>query len=228
MEEDNALSTGLAAGCAGDRVGDPVSDFSLNTFLNAKARNPVSRGLNKGVVTIRRLFQFLIPRRIPMKRALFTLTSFVSCSSVVALLAAPALHAEEIASVNTNFRFTGSDRVSVEAYDDPAVAGVTCYVSRARTGGVKGTLGIAEDPSEASIACRQVAPIKIDAPLKQKADVFSERMSFIFKTLHVVRIVDAKRNTLVYLTYSDRITTGSAKNSVTAVPMPAGTTIPVK
>ena len=68
----------------------------------------------------------------------------------------------------------------------------------------------------------------IDAPLKQKSDVFSERMSFIFKTLHVVRIVDAKRNTLVYLTYSDRITTGSAKNSVTAVPMPAGTTIPVK
>ena len=164
-----------------------------------------------------------------MKRALLALTFFMSCSSFVALLAAaPALHAEEIASVNTNFRFTGSDRVTVEAYDDPAVAGVTCYVSRARTGGVKGTLGIAEDPSEASIACRQVAPIKIDAPLKQKADVFSERMSFIFKTLHVVRIVVAKRNTLVYLTYSDRITTGSAKNSVTAVPMPAGTTIPVK
>ncbi|MFK4445648.1 CreA protein [Caballeronia udeis] len=160
-----------------------------------------------------------------MKRAVFALTSL---TSFVALLAAPALHAEEIASVNTNFRFTGSDRVTVEAYDDPAVTGVTCYVSRARTGGVKGTLGIAEDPSEASIACRQVAPIKIDAPLKQKSDVFSERMSFIFKTLHVVRIVDAKRNTLVYLTYSDRITTGSAKNSVTAVPMPAGTTIPVK
>lgn len=160
-----------------------------------------------------------------MKRALVALTSL---TSLVALFAAPALHAEEIASVNTNFRFTGSDRVTVEAYDDPAVAGVTCYVSRARTGGVKGTLGIAEDPSEASIACRQVAPIKIDSPLKQKSDVFSERMSFIFKTLHVVRIVDAKRNTLVYLTYSDRITTGSAKNSVTAVPVPAGTTIPVK
>jgi CreA protein len=157
-----------------------------------------------------------------MKRALPLL------ASLTALFAVPALHAEEIASVNTNFRFTGSDRVSVEAYDDPAVAGVTCYVSRARTGGVKGTLGIAEDPSEASIACRQVGPIKIDSPLKQKADVFSERMSFIFKTLHVVRIVDAKRNTLVYLTYSDRIATGSAKNSVTAVPMPAGTTIPVK
>jgi CreA protein len=155
--------------------------------------------------------------------------------SVVALAAALATlcgaglaHAEEIASVNTNFRFTGSDRVSVEAYDDPLVQGVTCYVSRARTGGVKGTLGIAEDPTEASIACRQVGPIRFAQPLKQKTDVFSAGMSFIFKTLHVVRIVDAKRNTLVYLTYSDRIATGSPKNSVTAVPVPEGTTIPVK
>jgi CreA protein len=137
-------------------------------------------------------------------------------------------HGEEVASVNTNFRITGSDRVVVEAYDDPLVQGVTCYVSRARTGGIKGTLGIAEDPTEASIACRQVGAIHFTGPLKQQSDVFSERMSFVFKTLHVVRVVDPKRNTLVYLTYSDRIASGSAKNSVTAVPMPAGTTIPVK
>jgi CreA protein len=149
-------------------------------------------------------------------------------ASLVLLLGAGFAHAEEIASVNTNFRFTGSDRVTVDAYDDPLVQGVTCYVSRARTGGVKGTLGIAEDPSEASIACRQVGPVKIAQPLKQKTDVFSASMSFIFKTLHVVRIVDAKRNTLIYLTYSDRIATGSPKNSVTAVPITDGTTIPVK
>jgi CreA protein len=145
----------------------------------------------------------------------------------LALLAVSA-HAEEVGSVNTNFRITGSDKVVVEAYDDPQVAGVTCYVSRARTGGVKGTLGIAEDPTEASIACRQVGPIKIDGPLKHQSDVFSERMSFIFKTLHVVRIVDDKRNTLVYLTYSDRIVSGSAKNSVSAVPLPAGVTVQVR
>jgi CreA protein len=161
-----------------------------------------------------------------MKRAL--MLALRSAAPLSVLLSMPHAHAEEIASVNTNFRFTGSDRISVEAYDDPAVSGVTCYVSRARTGGVKGTLGIAEDPSEASIACRQVAPITISGPLKQKDNVFSDRMSFIFKTLHVVRIVDAKRNTLVYLTYSDRIATGSPKNSVTAVPMPAGTTVQVK
>ncbi|KVD41326.1 CREA signal peptide protein [Burkholderia ubonensis] len=144
------------------------------------------------------------------------------------LVAAPLAHAEEVGSVNTNFRLTGSDRVVVEAYDDPLVAGVTCYVSRARTGGIKGSLGLAEDPSEASIACRQVGPISFTGPLKQQTDVFSERMSFIFKTLHVVRVVDKKRNTLVYLTYSDRVVSGSPKNSVTAVPVPAATPIPVK
>lgn len=152
-------------------------------------------------------------------------------ASIVAALAtslAPLAHSEEIGSVNTNFHLTGSDRVVVEAYDDPDVAGVTCYVSRARTGGIKGTLGIAEDPTEASIACRQVGGIHFNGPVKQQSDVFSERMSLIFKTLHVVRVVDPKRNALVYLTYSDRVATGSAKNSVSAVPMPAGTTIPVK
>jgi CreA protein len=118
--------------------------------------------------------------------------------------------------------------VVVEAYDDPLVQGVTCYVSRARTGGVKGTLGIAEDPTEASIACRQVGGIHFTGPLKQQADVFSVSMSLIFKALHVVRVVDTKRNALVYLTYSDRVVSGSAKNSVSAVPMPAGTTIPLK
>ncbi len=87
---------------------------------------------------------------------------------------------------------------------------------RARTGGVKGTLGIAEDPTEASIACRQVGAIHFSGPLKQQADVFSVSMSLIFKALHVVRVVDTKRNALVYLTYSDRVVSGSAKNSVSA------------
>jgi CreA protein len=139
-----------------------------------------------------------------------------------------AAHAEEVGSVNTNFHLTGSDRVVVEAYDDPQVKGVTCYVSRARTGGIKGTLGIAEDPTEASIACRQVGTIAFDGPLKQQDDVFSERMSLIFKTLHVVRVVDAKRNALIYMTYSDRVVSGSAKNSVSAVPVPASTKIPLR
>ncbi|MGF6777946.1 CreA family protein [Paraburkholderia sp. GAS334] len=154
--------------------------------------------------------------------------SLVAASAASVACVIPLAHGEEIGSVNTNFHLTGSDRVVVEAYDDPDVAGVTCYVSRARTGGIKGTLGIAEDPTEASIACRQVGAIHFNGPVKQQSDVFSERMSLIFKTLHVVRVVDPKRNTLVYLTYSDRVATGSPKNSVTAVPMPVGTAIPVK
>lgn len=143
----------------------------------------------------------------------------------VSLLTACA--GEEIGSVNTSFRITGSDKVVIEAHDDPKVAGVTCYVSRAKTGGIKSWFGLAEDTSDAAIACRQVGEIRFAGPLPNQEDVFTERMSAVFKTLHVVRAVDAKRNTLVYMTYSDRIITGSPKNSVTAVPMPPGMTIPV-
>ncbi|WP_432262643.1 CreA family protein [Cupriavidus sp. TMH.W2] len=152
----------------------------------------------------------------------------VAVAVAVAVAAATGANAEEIGSVSTNFRMTGSDKVVIEAYDDPQVDGITCYVSRARTGGIKGQLGMAEDPPEASIACRQVGTISFKGPVRQQDNVFSERMSILFKALHVVRAVDRKRNTLVYLTYSDRIVTGSPQNSVTAVPVPAGTVIPVK
>jgi CreA protein len=118
--------------------------------------------------------------------------------------------------------------VVVEAYDDPGVAGVTCYVSRARTGGISGGLGLAEDKAEASIACRQVGPISFPRALPQQEEVFSERMSILFKKLRVERVVDTKRNTLVYLTYSDRLVDGSPKNSITAVAVDRATAIPVK
>jgi CreA protein len=101
-------------------------------------------------------------------------------------------------------------------------------VSRAKTGGIAGSLGLAEDKSEASIACRQVGPIVFEGkPLKMKEEVFSERISLVFKTLQVVRMVDVPRNTLVYLTYSDRVIEGSPQNSVTAVWLGQGTTIPL-
>jgi CreA protein len=170
-------------------------------------------------------------RRRPTPHSTGTLMKSTSLRIALAALGAllfSSAHGEEIGSVNTNFHVGGSDRVVVEAYDDPVVQGVTCYVSRARTGGVKGTLGIAEDPTEASIACRQVGELHFTGPVKQKDDVFSVSMSLIFKSLHVVRVVDTKRNALVYLTYSDRVVSGSAKNSVSAVPMPPGTTIPLK
>ena len=153
-----------------------------------------------------------------------------SAGILVLAIVCSAAQAELIGEVDTAFRWLGKDdRVVVEAYDDPKVHGVTCYVSRARTGGIKGTVGLAEDRAEASIACRQVAEtIQFPGKLPRQEDVFTERMSILFKRLHVVRVVDARRNTLVYLTYSDRVIEGSPQNSITAVPIDRSNPIPVK
>ncbi len=145
------------------------------------------------------------------------------------VLAASCARAEPVGEVDTVFKFIGPDhKIVVEAYDDPRVAGVTCFVSRARTGGIKGALGLAEDKAEASIACRQVGPISFAQPLPKQEEVFSERMSLLFKKLRIVRMVDAKRNALVYLTYSDRVIEGSPQNSVTAVAVDRATPIPLR
>jgi CreA protein len=148
---------------------------------------------------------------------------------VTVLTAAFATHAERIGEVDTVFKFIGPDhKIVVDAYDDPEVKGVTCYVSRAKTGGIKGGLRLAEDKAEASIACRQTGPISFPRPLKREDEMFSERISLVFKRLRVVRMVDATRNTLVYLTYSDRVIEGSPQNGVTAVPVDRSTPIPLR
>jgi len=144
-------------------------------------------------------------------------------------IAACTAGAEQVGEVDTVFKLIGPDhKIVVEAYDDPQVAGVTCYVSRAKTGGVKGAFGLAEDKAEASIACRQVGPVSFTEPIRKRDEIFSERQSIMFKRLRVVRMVDAKRNTLVYLSYSDRLVEGSPQNSVTAVPVDRATPIPLK
>jgi CreA protein len=149
--------------------------------------------------------------------------------SLALALFAAAAQAEQIGEVDTVFKLIGPDhKIVVEAYDDPKVAGVTCHVSRAKTGGISGALGLAEDKAEASIACRHVGPISFSKPLPQQEEVFNERLSILFKKLRIVRMVDAKRNTLVYLTYSDRLIEGSPKNSITAVPVERSNPIPVK
>lgn len=140
---------------------------------------------------------------------------------VVALaLAAGAAQAETVGEVSTVFKLLGPDhKIVVEAFDDPKVEGVTCYLSRAKTGGIKGGLGLAEDRAEASIACRQVGPIRFREALKEGEEVFKERTSLVFKTMQVVRFFDRTRNTLVYLVYSDRLIEGSPQNAVTAIPI---------
>lgn len=154
-------------------------------------------------------------------------------SLIVTLAAALALgtsaHAETIGEVSTVWKLIGPNhKVVVEAYDDPRVEGVTCYVSRAKTGGLSGAVGLAEDRSDASIACRQVGPIRFRESVPVKEEVFSERLSVLFKRLQVVRMVDAKRNVLVYLSYSDKLIEGSPKNSVTAVAVDRSAPIPVR
>jgi CreA protein len=122
--------------------------------------------------------------------------------------------------VSTKFRFLGpNDKIVVDGFDDPKVKGVACHISRAETGGIKGGLGVAEDTSDASIACRQIGPIQITGELKDGEQVFDERRSLIFKRLQVVRFYDRARNVLVYVSYSDRVIEGSPKNSISSVPI---------
>lgn len=132
--------------------------------------------------------------------------------------------ADEIGSVDTAFQWVGPNhKIVVEAFDDPKVEGVACHIARARTGGITGGLGLAEDTSDASIACRQVGPITMKEKFKEGEEVFTERRSILFKRLRVVRFHDQKRNTLVYLAYSDKLIEGSPKNSISTVPvMPWG------
>jgi CreA protein len=156
--------------------------------------------------------------------------SAIMLTAIALALPGLPLQAEEIGEVSTVFRFLGkNDRIVIEAYDDPKVVGVSCYVSRARTGGISGTVGLAEDTADASIACRQIGDtLRFTGKLPQQEEVFSERQSIVFKRLHVVRVVDPLRNTLVYMTYSDRLIEGSPKNGVTAVPVPRSNPIPLK
>lgn len=133
-------------------------------------------------------------------------------------------YAEQIGSVDTVFKMFGPDhKIVVEAFDDPDVKNVTCYVSRAKTGGIKGGLGLAEDTSDAAISCQQVGPVELSDKIKNgKAEgevVFKKRTSLVFKSLQVVRFYDAKRNTLAYLAYSDKVVDGSPKNAISAVPI---------
>lgn len=124
---------------------------------------------------------------------------------------------------------TPNDKLVIEAFDDPKIQGVSCYVTQPEKGGLKGAVGLAEEVSDVSIACRQTGPITFKEPFEQGEAVFRESRSLIFKRLRVVRYWDDPRNTLVYLSYSDRPIEGSPKNSTSAVTaMPWGTQMPGK
>jgi CreA protein len=157
-------------------------------------------------------------KRRGMRSKAFTLTTAAMLS------AAGLIQAEEIGEVSTKFRMAGpNDKIVVAAFDDPRIPGATCYLSRAKTGGLSGAVGLAEDTADASIACRQTGPIKLPEDIANGGsdgeEVFKERTSILFKTLQVVRFYDPRRRVIIYLTYSDRLVDGSPKNSISVVPI---------
>lgn len=163
-----------------------------------------------------------------MKKA-FGLSLLTGLVLLALLMVFSRADAEQIGEVDTVFKLLGPDhKIVVDAHDDPKVKGVTCYVSRAKTGGIKGAMGLAEDKAEASIACHQVGPISFVKPLAAQEEVFSERISLVFKKIRIVRMVDKSRNALVYLTYSDRIIEGSPQNSVATVAIDRSIKIPMQ
>ena len=142
---------------------------------------------------------------------------------VLTLAAAPA-SAEKIGCVTTEWKLLGANhKICVESFGDPKIPGVTCHVSQAKTGGVSGSLGLAQDPSQFSLACRQTGPITLPEKLPKEAVVFSEDTSIFFKETRVVRLWDAANRTLIYLAISRKLIDGAPANSISTVPiMPWG------
>jgi CreA protein len=129
--------------------------------------------------------------------------------------------AEDVGCISTTFNLLSpNDKVCVSDFDDPRVAGVTCHISQARKGGWGQPLGLNEDPSNFSVACRQTGPITIDlAKLPENEEVFSEKTSIFFKATRIYRMADKKHNTLVYLAVSSKIVNGSPANAISTVPI---------
>lgn len=136
------------------------------------------------------------------------------------LMLASAVNAEIVGSVDTTFKMIGAnDKIVIEAFDDQVVGGVSCYLSRAKTGGVMGSVNLAEDTSDAALSCLQAGKITIPADMDDGEDVFEKSTSIFFKSMKVKRFHDKKRDVLIYLVYSTKIIDGSPKNAVATVPV---------
>jgi CreA protein len=151
----------------------------------------------------------------------------VAVMAAVLALASPARAADEpdlIFKRSTVFKWlTPNDKLATYAVDDPDVEGVACHFTVPERGGIKGWLGVAEEVSDISLACRQIGPIRFKHKFTQGEDMFRQRRSLFFKKMQIVRGCDTKRNVLVYMVYSDKLIEGSPKNSTSSVPiMPWG------
>lgn len=151
--------------------------------------------------------------------------AFIACivAGLVVLSAVPARAADEpdlIFKRSTVFKLlTPNDKLATYGLDDPEVEGVACHFTVPERGGLKGWIGVAEEVSDISLACRQIGPIKFKEKFSQGEDVFRQRRSLFFKKMQIVRGCDAKRNVLVYMVYTDKLIEGSPKNSTSTVPV---------
>jgi len=145
-------------------------------------------------------------------------------ATAILYLTSLSANADSVGCVTTEWKLIGANhKVCVDAFHDPKVTGVTCHVSQARTGGVSGSLGLAQDPSEFSLACRQTGPITLPAKLPKEETVFTEDTSILFKETRIIRMWDEVNRTLVYLAISRKLINGAPANSISSVPvMPWG------
>jgi len=198
---------GVKRSLQGHAVGDEGEDVALG------AESIIGRrvvGIHDSILRVAEVF--IIP-----DLAYSALLDF--CLALLIAFAISASAQTRIDSINTNFRWLGpDDKVIVERYDDPKVANVSCYMSRADTGGIKGGLGLAEDPSRFSIACRAVGPIAVPTGLPKSEVIAFASASLFFKTFQIHRAIDAEKNVLVYTVMSTKLINGSPFNSISVVP----------
>lgn len=153
-----------------------------------------------------------------------TLVTMMVLAFFMLFAGAHLVWADDIGCLDTTFKFLSpNDSVCISAFEDERVPGVTCHISQARKGGWGSVVGLTEDPSRFSIACRQTGPISLPDKLPNQENVFSEKTSIFFKNTKVVRMFDKKHNTLIYLAISKKLVEGSPENAISTVPiMPWG------
>lgn len=125
---------------------------------------------------------------------------------------------EEVGAVSTNFRWLGpNDKVVVERFDDPKLPIISCYASSAQTGGVAGAAGVATNPSEFALNCVAHGPVVLPSDLPQQEQIGSISASLFFKNIVLTRIVDDKKDAVIYMLTSTKVLKGSPANAVSAI-----------
>jgi len=146
---------------------------------------------------------------------------YLYAAILILFASAGICRADDIGCISTTFNLLSpNDKVCVSDFEDQRVSGVACHISQARKGGWGQPFGLNEDPSNFSVACRQVGPIDVDiAKLPESEEAFSEKTSIFFKKTRIYRMTDKKHNTLVYVAISSKIINGSPANAISTVPI---------